>query len=215
MGTAVLLDECRKADVEKVLVASSSSVYGDTPTLPKIESMTTYPISPYGASKLGEERLAIAFSKTYGLDTTALRYFNVFGPRQRGGSYAGVISILIKAAFSNNPFPIFGNGTQTRDLTFIHDVVECNVRAALSSKTMGEVYNVGGGKQTTINRVAEIIKSVTGASSEIQYLSRRKGDIEHSLADISKAQRDFGYQPTIGIEEGLKRTVEWAMKTNR
>ncbi|MFX1579450.1 MAG: SDR family NAD(P)-dependent oxidoreductase [Promethearchaeota archaeon] len=213
MGTVILLDECRKADMEKVVVASSSSVYGETSTLPKIESMITEPISPYGVSKLTAERMAIAFAKTYNLNTTTLRYFNIFGPRQRGGSYAGVISIFINNGFTNQPFPIFGDGTQTRDFTFVRDVVDCNIRAAMSEKTNGEVYNVAGGQQITINRLGEIIKSLTGSTSEFQYLPKREGDIEHSLADISKAQRDFGYEPTVDIESGLKKTIEWMTET--
>jgi UDP-glucose 4-epimerase len=215
MGTVVLLDECRKADVEKVVVASSSSVYGETPILPKIESMMTNPISPYGVSKLAAERMATAFTKTYSLNTTSLRYFNVFGPRQRGGSYAGVMSIFMNNGFSNQPFPIYGDGTQTRDFTFVRDVVECNILAAISDKNNGEVYNVAGGKQITISRVAKIIKNLTGSSSEFHYLPKREGDIEHSHADISKAQKDFGYQPTVDIESGLKKTIEWASESGK
>jgi len=211
MGTVILLDECRRADVEKIVVASSSSVYGETPILPKVESMTTNPISPYGVSKLTAERMAIAFTKIYNLKATALRYFNVFGPRQRGGSYAGAISIFIKNGFSNQPFPIFGDGTQTRDFTFVDDVVECNILAATSDRTNGEVYNVARGEQITINRVAAIIKNLTGSSSKFQHLPKREGDIEHSLADISKAQRDFGYEPMVDIESGLKKTIEWSL----
>ncbi|MFX1604233.1 MAG: SDR family NAD(P)-dependent oxidoreductase, partial [Promethearchaeota archaeon] len=142
MGTTSILDECRKCDVESVIVASSSSVYGNTPRLPKVESMPTQPISPYGVSKLAQENLAVVFSSTYGLDTVVLRYFNVYGPRQRVGSYAGVIQLFVASALRGEPLFIDGDGQQTRDFTYVDDAVEGSILAALSSKTGARIYNV-------------------------------------------------------------------------
>lgn len=218
MGSTVVLDECRKADVDKIVVASSSSVYGDTPTLPKIETMPTSPISPYAVSKLAEETLTLAFSRTYGLDATALRYFNVYGPRQRGGAYAGVISIFISNAIESQPLLIDGDGLQTRDFTYIDDVVECNLLSASTTKSKGKVYNVGGGAQITIKNLAERIVQANNSTSSLSYGPERLGDVRDSLASIERARKDLGYRPRIEIDEGLMKTIEWVKsrkETNR
>lgn len=207
MGTTTLLDECRMQDVEKIVVASSSSVYGDTPTLPKIETMPTLPISPYAVSKLAQENLAVSFSQTYGLNTTALRYFNVFGPRQRGGSYAGVISIFMKKALAGEDLPIEGDGQQTRDFTYVADAVEANIQVVQSQKTDGEVYNVGRGENITIEELAATIIKITNSKSGMAFLPTRVGDVRDSLASLEKLQRDTDYAPRTSVLEGLEITV--------
>ena len=209
IGTAILLDECRKQDVSKIVVASSSSVYGNSTILPKVESLPTEPISPYAVSKLGAENLTIAYFHTYGLNTTALRYFNVYGPRQRGGSYAGVISIFISKALANEEITIEGDGLQTRDFTYVTDVAECNKLAALCKDAKGNVYNVGSGVQTTIEEIARQILTVTGSKSKKRYATPRVGDVYHSLASLDKVKRDLCYEPKTPIQEGIKNTVEW------
>ena len=209
MGTTVVLDECRKQDVEKVVVASSSSVYGDTPTLPKIESMPTLPISPYAVSKLAQENLTSAFHSTYGLNTTSLRYFNVYGPRQRGGHYAGVMSIFIKQAQQGIPLTIDGDGKQTRDFTFIEDVVSANLLALQSPNSKGQFYNVGGGSRISIDALADSIIELTNSKSIKEYRDPRPGDVQDSLASLDKIGKDIGYKPKWTIREGLVKTIEW------
>ena len=209
MGTAILLEACRKLDVKKVVVASSSSVYGDSVALPKVETMATEPISPYAVSKLGAEHMAIAYYHTFGLNTTALRYFNVYGPRQRGGAYAGVISLFIKNALAGEALIIEGDGLQTRDFTYVKDVAESNKLAALCKDAKGNVYNVGSGVQTTIEEIASQILANTGSKSEKTYAPPRVGDVRHSLASLEKAKRDLCYEPKTKIKEGIKDTVEW------
>ena len=209
MGTTVVLDACRKQGVEKVVAASSSSVYGDTPTLPKIETMPTLPISPYAVSKLGQENLTYAFCSTYGLNTTSLRYFNVFGPRQRGGAYAGVISIFIKQAQQGIPLTIDGDGSQTRDFTFIEDAVMANMLASQSPNAKGQFYNVGGGSQITIDELADLIIELTDSKSTKEYRETRPGDVHDSLASLEKIGRDIGYKPKWTVRDGLIKTIEW------
>lgn len=209
LGTTNLLDQCRKQDVETFVVASSSSVYGETETLPKDESMVCFPTSPYGSSKLAQERISLAFGETYGLRTTALRYFNVYGPRQRSGHYAGVISIFAKKALGNQPLPIFGDGEQTRDFTYVEDVINCNILAATQDKAAGHVYNVGKGSQVTINALADFIIEITKSESKKNHVPPRPGDIRHSQASITRAHQDLGYKPKTNIEEGLVKTIDW------
>lgn len=215
LGTSVILDEARKSDIEKVVVASSSSVYGNTPGLPKVEEMPTNPISPYAASKLAQETLALSFERTYGLDVAVLRYFNVYGPRQRGGHYAGVIQIFATAAFNDNPIIIHGDGQQTRDFTYVDDIVKANLLAAKSSKSRGRVYNVGSGNSLSINRLAEVIISMTKSSSKKVYGPPRIGDVRDSLAGLERIEHDLSYSPTYGIEAGLSRTLDWIHQTTQ
>ncbi|GAG85766.1 unnamed protein product [marine sediment metagenome] len=212
MGTTVVLDEARKFGTGKVVVDSSSSVYGDTLVLPKIETIPTNPISPYGVSKLAQENLSIAFSKSYGMNITALRYFNVYGPRQRGGHYAGVIQIFATNAMKNEPLPIKGDGQQTRDFSFIDDVVEANLLAAISDKAMGRIYNVGGGSRISIDRLADIIISETDSVSKKVYGPLRPGDVRDSLAGLERVTNELGYNPKWSIEKGISRTLEWIRK---
>ena len=209
MGTAVVLDACRKQEVEKVVVASSSSVYGDTPTLPKVESMPTLPISPYAVSKLGQENLTYAFCSTYGLNTTSLRYFNVFGPRQRGGTYAGVMSIFFKQAQQGIPLTIEGDGTVTRDFTFIDDVVSANLLASESPNSKGQFYNVGGGSRISIDALADLIIELTDSKSTKEYKDPRPGDVQDSLASLEKIGNDIDYKPKWTLRDGLTKTLEW------
>jgi UDP-glucose 4-epimerase len=213
LGTAILLDECRRKDIDRIVVASSSSVYGDTPILPKKENMLLEPLSPYAASKLAQEKLAIAFFHTYGMETTALRYFNVFGPRQRSGTYAGVISIFIRQAINGEDLTIDGNGLQTRDFTFVDDVVKANLVVAQSESTRGKVYNVGTGKKISIEALAEMIIHLTNSDSGKKYTFPRPGDVAHSLADTSRLERDTGFCPRTTISDGLVETVKWVSGT--
>ncbi|MDF1541069.1 MAG: SDR family NAD(P)-dependent oxidoreductase [Candidatus Thorarchaeota archaeon] len=212
MGTTQLLDECRRADVEKFVVASSSSIYGDTLTLPKHEDLNLRPISPYGVSKLAQEALAMAFYETYGLNTTALRYFNVYGSRVRGGAYAGVISIFVTNALQNEIFRIEGDGQQTRDFTYVEDVVKANFLVSVTKSTAGRVYNVGSGNQTSILELAHRIIALTDSSSKIEYSPARDGDIRDSLASVEKLEKAINYRPDTLLDEGLEKTIDWFRK---
>lgn len=207
-GTLNVLLASRDNRVPKVMYASSSSVYGDSPTLPKIEDMPINPKSPYAITKLAGEQYCKVFNEIYGLPTVALRYFNVFGPKQSDNQYSGVISIFISAALKNQPLIIFGDGEQTRDFTYCKDVVNANLLAAQSKSADGGVFNVAGGRQITINEIAKMIIELTGSRSKIIHAEKRSGDIEHSLADISKAKNTFGYNPKYAINEGLKKIIE-------
>ena len=192
----------------KLIFASSAAVYGDNPNLPLRESERPRPLSPYGVTKVtGEEYLRV-FHELYGLPVVALRYFNVFGPRQSANQYAGVISIFINRALKDEPLVIFGDGKQTRDFIYVKDVVKANLLVAESRKANGRVFNVATGKQTTILELATKIIEITGATSSIIFDKPRPGDIRHSLADISEI-RNLGFEPEWSLEEGLKKTVEW------
>ncbi len=203
-GTLSLLVACVDAGVKNVVFASSSSVYGDTPTLPKVETMQPNPKSPYAVSKLAGEHYIRVFGELYGLKAASLRYFNVFGPRQNPESeYAAVVPRFTKAAFANEPLTIFGDGSQTRDFTYVKDVVEANKKAAGKSG----IFNIAGGKQVTIKSLAERIIELTGSKSDIKYLPERAGDIKHSLADISLAKKGLGWAPKYTLEQGLKEYI--------
>jgi len=204
-GTLNVLLAAKDNGVKKVIYASSSSVYGDTPTLPKKEDMSPNPQSPYAVTKLAGEYYCQVFQQVYGLATVCLRYFNVYGPRQDPGSqYAAVIPRFIQKVLDNKPPIIFGDGEQTRDFTFIKDVVDVNILAAESDAT--GVYNIGRGERVSINRLAELVIKFIGNSVEPVHEELRPGDIKHSLADISKA-RHFGYDPKYSLEEGLRETI--------
>lgn len=209
-GTLLLLQASRKATVKRVVLASSSSVYGETPTLPKHEALPLCPLSPYAVSKLAAESYAQVFYTVYGMETVALRYFNVFGPRQDPASeYAAVVPRFVSAALSGAPLRIFGDGEQTRDFTYVGDVVEANVRACLATAAAGKVYNIAGGVRVTIKELAETIVSLCGDKAKIEFLPPRKGDIKHSLASIERAAADLGYARAVTLRDGLERTVEW------
>jgi nucleoside-diphosphate-sugar epimerase len=210
-GTFALLVAAREAGVRRVVYAASSSAYGDQPTLPKVEEMAPQPLSPYAAAKLVGEYYCQVWSRTYGFETVSLRYFNVFGPRQDPGSpYSGVISRFIAALMSGERPVIYGDGEQSRDFTYISNVVEANVRAAETTRGIGEVINVATGERATLNRLLDVLKGITGKTDvEPEYREQRVGDVRHSLADITRARELLGYEPTVGLEEGLRKTIEW------
>ena len=208
-GTLNVLNAARKKDIEKIIYSSSSSVYGDTPTLPKKEDMPRHPISPYGASKLACEGYMQAFHKIYGLRTLSLRYFNVFGPRQKDSPYSGVIAIWLGRLLNNKDLIIFGNGEQSRDFTYVKDVVQANLIAAEQSFS-GEIINIAAGAPITLSNLAKLILKLTKKEKlNISYTNTRPGDILHSYADISKAKELLNFQPKFNQEEGLKDYFNW------
>ena len=192
------------------MYASSSSVYGDTPVLPKEEGMIPNPLSPYAVSKLAGEYYCKVFTEIYGLKTASLRYFNVYGPKQDPSSeYAAAIPKFITRVLNGEPPTIYGDGEQTRDFTFVKDVVSANILAAKSSET--GIFNISGGKRVSINELAEtIIKaSGTGTDPGLTYMEPRGGDVKHSLADIRRAESIIGYKPSCTLDDGLKETIKW------
>jgi nucleoside-diphosphate-sugar epimerase len=211
-GTINLLLAARAANVKRVVYAASSSAYGNTPTLPKREDMKADPLSPYAVQKLAGELYCIAFNRVYGMETVALRYFNVFGPRQDATSqYSGVLSKFITAMLRGQAPTIFGDGEQSRDFTYVENVVRANLLAAAApaGHVAGRMFNVAAGKRYSLNQVFTILKEITGFEGEPVYDTGRIGDVKHSLADIRAAREAFGYRPTVPFEEGLRRTVEW------
>lgn len=205
-GTMNVLLAARDSGVKRVIFASSSSVYGDTPTLPKREEMTPNPHSPYAVTKLAAEHYCRVFSQVYGLVITCLRYFNVYGPRQNPESqYAAVVPGFIKNVFEGSPPVIFGDGEQTRDFTFVKDVVAANILAAQAN--IGGVFNIGSGQNTTVNELANLIIDIIGSNIKPIYQDPRPGDVRHSLADISKA-KTFGYEPKYSLRQGLLETIK-------
>src|SRR5438270_13159528 len=214
-GTVNLLVAARDAKVKRVVYAASSSAYGDTPTLPKHEGMTPNPISPYAVAKLASEHYMISFYRCYGLETVALRYFNIFGPRQDPSSpYSGVLAKFITQMLRGEQPTIFGDGEQSRDFTYIDNAVNANLLAckADASKAAGEVFNVATGRRVTLNETFKALQPLTSYSGQVKYGPARGGDVKHSLADVSKAEAGLGYRPSIDFEEGLRRTVEWYRK---
>jgi len=210
-GTLNVLVATKDAGVRKVIYASSSSVYGDTPTLPKKESMIPNPLSPYAVSKLTGEYYCQIFTDVFHLPTVSLRYFNVYGPRQDPSSeYAAVIPKFIKNVLEDKSPVVYGDGEQTRDFTFIDDVIQANIRAAESDAT--GVFNTAGGKRISINDLAKTVMRLCNKKMDIIYDDARPGDIKHSLADSSKAKDAFGYIPKYDIKKGLKETIPWYQK---
>jgi nucleoside-diphosphate-sugar epimerase len=209
-GTLNVLVASRDAGVKRLVFAASSSAYGDTPTLPKHEKMPTNPLSPYALQKvIGEEYLRM-FTRLYGLETVAIRYFNVFGPRQDPTSpYSGVISVFATALLENRPPTIFGDGTQTRDFTYVANVVDGVLRACEAPGASGEVINVATGGRISLNRLFEEMRTMVGGTVSPIYAEGRKGDVRDSQADIAKARELLGYEPIVSFEEGLKKTVDW------
>ncbi|MCC7368994.1 MAG: SDR family oxidoreductase [Chloroflexi bacterium] len=209
-GTLNVLLAARDAGVPRVVFASSSSVYGDTPTLPKVETMTPSPLSPYAVTKLTGEHYLKVFHRLYGLETVALRYFNVFGPRQDPTSdYAAVIPLFINKMARGEVPRIHGDGTQSRDFTYIDNVVQANLRAAEAPGVGGEVFNVACGQRYTLLDLVESLNRILGTNITPTFGPDRPGDVKHSLADISKARELLGYEPVRTFEEGLERTVVW------
>ncbi len=209
-GTVNLLKAAMDSNVKKFVYASSSSVYGDTETLPKSETMNPSPISPYGVSKLAAENYCRVFAAVYGLKTVSLRYFNVYGPRQKYGPYSGVIPIFIKRVLGGEPPIINGDGEQTRDFTFVGDVVEANLLALKANVRAGEVFNAARGGTISINDLAKIIIDLAGKSDlRPVHGPAREGDIRASYADIGKISKQMGYEPRVPIETGIKRVLDW------
>jgi nucleoside-diphosphate-sugar epimerase len=209
-GTTVILDVARSARVRRVMFAGSSSVYGDTPTLPKIESMTPKPLSPYAASKLTGEHLMRIFAGLYGIETVTLRYFNVFGARQDPkGEYAAVVPKFITAALRKERPIVFGDGEQSRDFCHIDNVVRANLLAASTSRKLaGEFVNVACGERTSLNQLLKYIGEIAGGPLDPEYRPVRPGDVRDSLADIQAARALIGFEPTVDVREGLKRTFD-------
>ncbi|MFB6179896.1 MAG: NAD-dependent epimerase/dehydratase family protein, partial [Halorientalis sp.] len=203
------LDAARNADVDTVVVASSSSVYGSTEQLPKVETMDPRPESPYALSKYYTEKLSLQCSDLYDIDTVALRYFNIFGPRQDpNGEYAAVIPKFIDLLLSGERPMIYGDGEQSRDFTYIDNAIQANIAAAESDVT-GEAFNVGCGGRVTINELVETLNDLLGTDIDPRYEDPRPGDVRHSHADISKAAEMFEYDPAVSFSEGLERTIEY------
>ncbi len=210
-ATFSLLLAAREAGVRRVVYAASSSAYGDQPTLPKVETMPPDPLSPYAVAKLMGEYYCQVFTRTYKLETVCLRYFNVFGPRQDPSStYSGVISRFISALSSGETPIIFGDGEQSRDFTYIANVVDANLRAAETVSGVGQVINVANGERITLNELLDKLKQITGRTdAQAEYRETRAGDVKHSLADITRAREHLGYEPQVGLEEGLRHTIDW------
>jgi nucleoside-diphosphate-sugar epimerase len=211
-GTVNVLVAARDAKVKRMVYAASSSAYGDTPTLPKHEAMTPNPISPYAVAKLASEHYMISFYRCYGLETVALRYFNIFGPRQDPSSpYSGVLAKFITQMLRGEQPSIHGDGEQSRDFTYIDNAVDANLLAchAPASEAAGKVFNVATGTRVTLNETFQLLRGMTSYDGQPNYGPERGGDIKHSLADISRAEKHLGYKPKVNFEEGLRRTVEW------
>jgi UDP-glucose 4-epimerase len=210
-GTFSLLLAARDQKVRRVVYAASSSAYGDQPTLPKSEAMLPDPLSPYAVAKLVGEYYCRVFTRVYGLETVALRYFNVFGPRQDPTSqYSGVVSRFISALLGDGQLVIFGDGEQSRDFTYIDNVVAANLSAADAKGASGKVINVANGERITLNQLLAELKELTGKQDvNAQYAEPRVGDVKHSLADNTMARELLGYESKVDLREGLKRTIDW------
>lgn len=211
-GTLNVLVAARDAGVKRVVYASSSSIYGDPPVLPKKETMTPEPCSPYAVSKLAGELYSQVLHRVYGLETICLRYFNVFGPRQDPSShYSGVVAKFIASLLDGKAPTVFGDGEQSRDFTYVENVVEANLLAVRAKRVSGEVFNIASGEQLTVNGLVRLLGDILEVPSglEAKYAPARPGDVRHSLADISKAMTFLGYEPAVNAKEGFKRTVEW------
>jgi UDP-glucose 4-epimerase len=217
-ATLNVLVAAKAAGVRRVVYAGSSSVYGDTPTLPKHEEMLPHPITPYAVAKLAGEHYLAAFARVYGMETVTLRYFNVFGPHQDPTShYSGVLAIFCRKMLAGEQPTIYGDGEQSRDFTYIENVVAANLLAAAApaEKVSGRMMNLATGSAVTLNQTFEILCGLTGYSGKPDYAEPRSGDIRHSLADIRLARELLGYAPSVNFAEGLRRTVEWYRASNQ
>jgi len=209
-GTFQVLRACAEGGVRRVFYAASSSAYGDTEVLPKVETMTPRPQSPYAAQKLLGEYYASVFASCFHLASVSVRYFNVYGPRQDPSSpYSGVISLFMKALLERKPPTIFGDGEQSRDFTYVEDVAELTIRAAAAPGVSGKVYNGGNGNRYTLNQVWATLQKIEGVEILARYGSPRAGDVRDSQADVTAAVRDLGHAPRFSLEEGLRRTLDW------
>jgi nucleoside-diphosphate-sugar epimerase len=212
IGTLSVLECAKKRGVRRVVFASSSSVYGDSETLPKHEEMTPSPKSPYAVTKAIGERYCTLYHYAFGVPVVILRYFNVFGPRQDPASqYSGVISLFADGLLGGRPLTVYGDGEQSRDFTYISNVVEANLSACTSSKAPGRIINVGCGSQITLNELIRLLAEATGAKPDLRYTDPRPGDVRHSKADISRARELLGYQIRTDLTGGLKNTVKWLL----
>jgi nucleoside-diphosphate-sugar epimerase len=210
-STFSLLLAAREKNVRRIVYAASSSAYGDQPVLPKTESMLPEPLSPYAVAKLVGEYYCQVFTRVYRLETVSLRYFNVFGPRQDPSSqYSGVISRFISALLGHDRPVIYGDGEQSRDFTFVADVVEANLKAAETTRGVGQIINIAKGEQVTLNQLLERLKQLTGKKDVVaDYREPRPGDVRHSLADISRARDLLGFKPKVDLQTGLQLTIDW------
>jgi len=209
-ATFTLLLAARDAKVKRFVYAASSSAYGDTPTLPKVETMPVNPLSPYAAAKLVGEYYCSVFSKVFGLETVSLRYFNVFGPQQDPTSqYAAAIPAFVTSILKGKPPTIYGDGEQSRDFTYVDNVVEANLLAAGAKQTKGEVVNIACGEAITVNAIIKMINEIVGKSVKPTYVPARKGDVKHSLADITLAKNLIGYKPVVSFKDGLEKAIKW------
>jgi len=209
-GTLNVLLAARDSDVRRVVFASSSSIYGANAELPKREDQIPLPISPYAVAKLAGEGYCRSFSQVFGLETVSLRYFNVFGPRQDPLSqYSAVIPNFMTALLTGQQPVIFGDGEQSRDFTYVENVVEGNLLAMTADGVAGNVYNIAAGERLSLNGLLKHLRELTGAQTEARYEAGRAGDVPHSQADVSAAERELGYRLTVSVQEGLRRTLEW------
>jgi nucleoside-diphosphate-sugar epimerase len=209
-GTFNVLRAAREGKAGRVVYAASSSAYGDTEVLPKVETMMPHPKSPYALQKLVGESYANIFAEVYGLETVSLRYFNVYGPRQDPSSqYSGVLSLFMKAILERCSPVIYGDGEQSRDFTYVDDVAALNLQAARARNVLGKVYNAGNGGRITVNQAWTLLQKLEGVKVPAQYHPPRVGDVRHSQADTTAAIRDLGYAPQFSFEEGMRRTLEW------
>jgi len=214
-GTLNVLVAARDAKVKRVVFAASSSAYGETPTLPKVETMEPVPISPYGVTKYVGELYAQTFGRCYGLENVSLRYFNIFGPRQDPGSpYSGVLAKFCTSFLEETPPLIFGDGEQSRDFTYVENAIQANLLACEAPNVSGKVFNVGTGRRFTLNETIELLSKISGTPLKAKCDPPREGDIRDSQADISQAHDFLGYDPLVSFEEGLRRTFEWYRTTH-
>jgi nucleoside-diphosphate-sugar epimerase len=213
-GTLNVLVAAKEMKVKRVVFAASSAAYGETPTLPKIETMEPQPVSPYGVTKYVGELYCQTFGRCYGLENVALRYFNIFGPRQDPSSpYSGVLARFCAAFLEDSQPIVFGDGEQTRDFTYVDNAVQANLLACEAPNVSGKVFNVGVGARVSLNEVLHDLEKITGKKLDTKYEPPRDGDIRDSQADISQAREFLGYQPNVTFEEGLARTLEWYRET--
>jgi UDP-glucose 4-epimerase len=216
VGTLRLLEQARRARVKRLVFAASAAAYGNNPAVPKREDMLPQPGSPYGVSKVTGEYYCQVYSQVFGLETVCLRYFNIFGPRQDPASpYSGVISIFAQRMLAGRPPTIFGDGEQSRDFAYVDNAVEANLLACSAGQASGQVYNIGCGRCTTIRELVKAMNQALGTAIEPIFAPARPGEVRHSLADLSRAQRELGYRPVVHFEEGLERTVEWMRARGR